>query len=212
MVTFGRTLATMALAASLLVLGSAGVSAATKITALPSASHLPCGAGMNSHYPPPGSTDVLHVASWGGVAVRAYAHFKSGTVVREGRTGAHGNVRLNYWVSTSPLLGYEVIVDIYVSKGSTHSFCRTFFIPTAVARTSAWCTASAQWANDGWPGDYYVSVSSNQPYSEATATDSTDSWSDETNGSGYVRILLYHTFSGERIDVKAGATDCTTTA
>jgi hypothetical protein len=74
------------------------------------------------------------------------------------------------------------------------------------------CTASAASANDGYAGDYYVSIHSNQPNTEATAHDATDSWSDETNGTGYVRILLYFQYSGERITVTVGSARCYTTA
>lgn len=77
---------------------------------------------------------------------------------------------------------------------------------------SAFCTASAAPANDGYSGDYYVTVDSSQPGQKATATDAGNSWSDTTDASGYVRILLYHTAPGEQIDVVVGAASCSTTA
>lgn len=77
---------------------------------------------------------------------------------------------------------------------------------------SATCTASAAPANDGYSGDYNVTVTSNQPDTEATATDTTDSWSDKTNASGSVVILLYDTSPGEKITVTVGTAVCTTTA
>jgi len=77
---------------------------------------------------------------------------------------------------------------------------------------SATCAASAASANDGYPGDYYVTVHSNQPHTEATAQDGADKWSDETNGTGYVRILLYYQYAGERITVTVGSAHCSTTA
>jgi hypothetical protein len=73
-----------------------------------------------------------------------------------------------------------------------------------------WCTASAAWANDGYPGDYYISIRSNQPDTRATASDATDRWSDETNSSGRVRILLYHQSPGERVTVVVGPAKCYT--
>ena len=74
------------------------------------------------------------------------------------------------------------------------------------------CTASAAPANDGYSGDYYVTINSNQPNQKATASDAGDSWSASTNSSGYVRILLYHTSSGEQINVTVGSASCSTTA
>lgn len=77
---------------------------------------------------------------------------------------------------------------------------------------SAWCQASATPSNDGYPGDYEVYVRSDQPYTEATASDAGDTWSHETDGSGYVDIRLYHTSPGEAIVVTVGAARCSTTA
>ncbi len=76
----------------------------------------------------------------------------------------------------------------------------------------AWCQASAVLANDGYNGDYNVSITSNQPDQLATARDATDSWSDYTDSSGSVTILLYYTSPGEGITVTVGAATCTTTA
>ena len=76
----------------------------------------------------------------------------------------------------------------------------------------AWCRASAAPANDGYAGDYYVYVHSNQPDTKATARDAGDKWSRYTNDSGYARILLYYTSAGEKISVTVGKAKCSTTA
>ena len=78
--------------------------------------------------------------------------------------------------------------------------------------SAASCSASAAPANDGYVGDYYVTINSNQPNQKATASDAGDSWSDDTDSSGYVRILLYHTSPGEEINVTVGPASCSTTA
>jgi hypothetical protein len=75
-----------------------------------------------------------------------------------------------------------------------------------------WCTASASPSNDGYPGDYEVYVHSNQPDTRATASDANDTWSDDTDSSGYVAIWLYDTSPGEQITVTVGPATCTTTA
>jgi len=93
--------------------------------------------------------------------------------------------------------------------------------PTSPSRTTpspttptsaASCQGNASPANDGYSGDYNVDITSNQPNTEATASDSTDKWSDETNSSGAVTITLYHTSPGESITVTVGAATCSTTA
>ena len=75
------------------------------------------------------------------------------------------------------------------------------------------CQASAHSAdNPEYPGDYYVDIESNQPNTEATATTDTNTWSDETNDSGSVDILLYYQTPGEKINVTVGAASCSTYA
>jgi cardiolipin synthase len=84
--------------------------------------------------------------------------------------------------------------------------------PATPQHSGALCQASATSAHDGYSGDYDVDITSNQPFTEATASDSTDKWSDETNGSGGVVIRLYDTSPGESITVTVGGATCSTTA
>ena len=72
------------------------------------------------------------------------------------------------------------------------------------------CRATAAPANDGYPGDYEVDVSSNQPDQKATASDAGDTWSEYTNGSGSATIRLFHTSAGEAITVTVGGAQCAT--
>jgi hypothetical protein len=82
----------------------------------------------------------------------------------------------------------------------------------AVPSAGATCTASATPANDGYSGDYDVTVTSNQPNQRATASDAGDSWSGDTNAAGSVKILLYHTSAGEQVTVTVGSASCSTAA
>lgn len=84
--------------------------------------------------------------------------------------------------------------------------------PTAPAAAGASCTASAAPADDGYAGDYEVTVHSNQPDEQATARDAGDSWSAPTDAAGDATIRLYRTSPGMTIDVTVGAASCTTTA
>jgi hypothetical protein len=65
---------------------------------------------------------------------------------------------------------------------------------------------------DGRAGDYDVHVTSNQPDRVATASDASNTWSDDTNGLGAVTILLYYTSAGETIKVTVGGASCSTSA
>jgi cardiolipin synthase len=80
------------------------------------------------------------------------------------------------------------------------------------AASGASCQASAAPANDGYSGDYNFDVTSNQPDTDATASDSSDTWSHDTNGSGDAVITLYHTTPGEPITVTVGGATCSATA
>lgn len=80
------------------------------------------------------------------------------------------------------------------------------------AATGAWCQASASPADDGYSGDFDVHVTSNQPYRTATASHAGDTYSYETDSTGYADIYLWDTSAGEEITVTVGGATCTTTA
>ncbi|MGO9197356.1 MAG: phospholipase D-like domain-containing protein [Acidimicrobiales bacterium] len=97
-----------------------------------------------------------------------------------------------------------------VSKGS--SSASSLPPTTSAASAGASCQAHASSANDGYAGDYDVYVHSNQPDQKATASDSGDTHSYYTNGSGYAVIYLWNTTPGEAITVTVGGARCSTTA
>ena len=84
--------------------------------------------------------------------------------------------------------------------------------PDVASPPGSWCSATAVPANDGYVGDYNVDVTSNQFFTLATASDATDSYSYETDGSGDSQIFLWHTSPGEAITVSVGSAICYTTA
>ncbi|MGB7050188.1 MAG: phospholipase D-like domain-containing protein [Acidimicrobiales bacterium] len=122
----------------------------------------------------------------------------------------------------------SLVGHVYQTVTSDFAGATVFTSPTSAPATSstspygtaspptpasgASCQASASPADDGYSGDYDVDITSSLPYTEATASDSTDKWSDETNGSGDVVIRLYYTSPGESITVAIGAVTCSTTA
>jgi PKD repeat protein len=74
------------------------------------------------------------------------------------------------------------------------------------------CKASAKPANDGNSGDYNVSITSNQPNTNATAEDANSTKSGTTDSVGSVTLLLQNTKAGEAITVTVGTATCTTKA
>jgi len=104
------------------------------------------------------------------------------------------------WVNT-----YQTFVGALPSPTSPPA-------PPPPPSSGASCQATASSSNDGYSGDYDVSITSNQPDQLATASDANDTWSDYTNGSGSVDIRLYYTSPGELITVTVGAATCSTTA
>jgi cardiolipin synthase A/B len=113
-----------------------------------------------------------------------------------------------------------LVGPVYQTVASDFAGATVFTVPTPTPTTSASttpasgarCQASASPADDGYSGDYDVDITSNQPYTEAKASDASNTWSDETNGSGDVVIKLYYTSPGESISVTVGAAMCTTSA
>ena len=122
------------------------------------------------------------------------------------------NRELGIISTDSSLVGpvYKTVASDFA--GATVATAPTPAPTTSTPSSGAWCRASASPANDGYSGDYNVVITSNQPYTEATASDSSDKWSDETNGSGDVVIRLYYTSAGESITVTVGGATCSTTA
>ncbi len=115
-------------------------------------------------------------------------------------------------ISTEPAVVDGVAGTVRMDyAGATPFPAATTSAPT-LAGGGAWCRASVTPANDGYAGDADVSVTSNQPNTTATASDSTDHWSDDTNGAGAVVIRLYHTHAGETVTVTVGTASCATTA
>jgi phosphatidylserine/phosphatidylglycerophosphate/cardiolipin synthase-like enzyme len=171
-------------------------------------------------------TDAFDELTGAGVHVRTYSpeaslYIHAKVVVADERTLSLGSQNF----STSSLdynreLGLittdaSLVTSVYRTVASDFAEASAFRPPaptTSTSTASAWCRATASPANDGYSGDYDVDVTSNRPYTEATASDSTDRWSDETNGSGDVVIRLYHTSAGESITVTVGGATCSTTA
>lgn len=84
--------------------------------------------------------------------------------------------------------------------------------PAPPTAQSAWCSAIASPANDGYTGDYNVSITSDEPGQKATASDAGDTWSGTASGSGAVTITLWHQTPGETINVTVGSASCSTAA
>ena len=75
------------------------------------------------------------------------------------------------------------------------------------------CQVTASSAgNPQYPDDYDISVTSNQPNTEASASNGHNSYGGQTDSSGSVTILLYFTHPGDTITVNVGGASCSTTA
>jgi hypothetical protein len=158
-------------------------------------------------------------------------HFQAGNRKKTARAGATG-LRTFWFALGSAPPGYRVKVDVRVSANGQKRSYRAWFTPrqappppvAAPASTptpvsasgsapkhssGAWCTATASVYNAAkdWNNVY---VHSNQPYRDATASADGDSWSYETNGSGYTLIYLNGPPPGALITVTVGGATCTT--
>lgn len=118
------------------------------------------------------------------------------------------------WMEIHPVWAVTVLSTPSTPPATTQSTPPAGAEPTPPGggASSAWCKASATPSNDGYPGDYQIYVQSDQPDTEATASDSGDTWSGYTNSSGSADIRLYHTSAGMTITVAVGAASCSTSA
>jgi PKD repeat protein len=151
----------------------------------------------------------------GGVNITAYRVYRGTTSggeaqVTTGGCSGLGNVLscVDTGLTNGQAYYYEVSAVNAIGEGSRSTVASATPHGTSVPH----CTATAAPANDGYAGDYFVTIHSNQPNTTATASDATDSWSTKTNSTGYVKILLYYTSAGEKITVTVGLATCTTTA
>jgi PKD repeat protein len=151
----------------------------------------------------------------GGVNITAYRVYRGTTsggeaLVTTGGCSGLGAVLtcVDTGLTNGQAYYYEVSAVNAIGEGSRGS--ETSATPTGTPAPH--CTATAAPAHDGYAGDYYVTIHSNQPNTTATASDATDSWSTKTSSTGYAKILLYYTSAGEKITVTVGPATCATTA
>lgn len=170
----------------------------------------PCAARVSNARPLQHTTTYVRAVSWGSSRIETDAYYKSGKVVRRGITNSRsGRLTIPYAVGNAPV-GWTIHIVVWAKKNGRQSHCYTSFTPTSPS-PSAWCDATARSANDGYPGDYDVYVNSNQPYREATAKDSTDTWYDETSGGGSATVRMWQQYPGEQVTVTVGKATCYTT-
>ena len=154
-------------------------------------------------------------ANNGGVNITAYRVYRGTTSGGESlvTTGSCSGLSsmltcTDTGLANSQTYYYEVSAVNAIGEGARSSEASA--TPNGTSGPS--CTATAAPAHDGYAGDYYVTIHSNQPNTTATASDATDTWSTKTNSTGYAKILLYYTSAGEKITVTVGPATCTTTA
>jgi hypothetical protein len=195
----------------------------------PTTSPLTCIASVTRKHPADGSKVGVTVSTAPGARITVVARFQSGN--RKKTAHADSTGLRTFWLQVgSATPGYRVKVDVRASAHSHNRSCGTSFTPrqppappapspaptTAPAaapapphHSGARCTATAS-VYDAAKDENNVYVHSNQPYTDATASADGDSWSYETNGSGYALIYLNGPPPGALITVTVGAATCTT--
>jgi len=115
------------------------------------------------------------------------------------------------WMEINPVRSITVLAPA-ASSAPAASPTAAASSPASPAPQTAWCTATAAPANDGYSGDYDVHITSDEPDQEATASVAVDAWREQADGSGDATIRLWHPSPGETITVTVGAASCSTTA
>ena len=122
--TLGRVLAATFAAAALAVpvLGAGPAGAAS--------TPLPCRTSVNNTHPPQYTTVKVRVRTADKVAVKTVAHYKTTNHAKTSQAGRRGRLSVPYYISDATV-GYKVVVDVTVSKGSRTGSCSTSFTPQA---------------------------------------------------------------------------------
>ncbi len=98
-----------------------------------------------------------------------------------------------------------------ISSSSTTTTTVPLSSAPTTALVGAWCKVYSVPANDSYPGDLDIHVSSDKPYATATAHSATDTYSYETNAQGSAVVYLWNQHAGEAVTVTVGSASCHTT-
>jgi hypothetical protein len=197
-------------------------------TPTPTPAPLTCSTTVTHTHPADGRKVGISVSTAPGARITVVARFLGGNRKKTARADSTG-LRTFWFQVGNATPGYRVKVDVRVSAHGHRRSCRASFtprqpppppVPTPAPTTAAgapapkhhsgaWCTATASVYNAAkdWNNVY---VHSNQPYTDARASADGDSWSYETNGSGYALIYLNGPPPGALITVTVGGATCTT--
>lgn len=91
------------------------------------APHLSCSAKVSNAHPHQRSNVSVLVHSASAVTVRTWAHYKTTTTAKVGKSNSAGNATIVYNIGGATR-GYKVRVDVRVEKGGwTTGACTTYF-------------------------------------------------------------------------------------
>jgi hypothetical protein len=173
---------------------------------------LSCSASVANRHPADYTTDYVQVTTASFANVTTVAQYRTTSTQHTAQADASGQASIAYYISGATP-GYQVNVDVTVSRGDRHGSCSTWFTPPKPPAqpqpSGASCSATAS-VYSAYYDENNVYVNSNQPYTEATASADGYSWSYETNGNGYALIYLNGPPPGAQITVTVGGATCYT--
>ncbi len=91
---------------------------------------LRCGASMTNRHPADYTDTGVKVHTAAYAHIKTVAHYKTVNHAKYAKANGHGRRTVWYYISGATP-GYQVVVDVYVSKGGRHNSCSTSFTPHA---------------------------------------------------------------------------------
>jgi hypothetical protein len=94
------------------------------------AAKMRCDASMTNRHPADYTDTGIKVRTAAHAHIRTVAHYKTTNHAKYATANADGRRTVWYYISGATP-GYQVVVDVYVHKGSRHNSCSTSFTPHA---------------------------------------------------------------------------------
>ena len=174
---------------------------------------------------------ILHIEVCGKEPIRQFFYTGTFTIATNvGTDSGNAAGQSDFPVNCCQPMGIELTLTVLLGTGAFAGTTGTIYVSmvqyfshspvlpitgSVTVPAGAYCEANAISANDGFLGDYFVNVTSNQPHQTATASDATDTNISLTIPNlpiGFYLVPLSNTSPGESISVTVGAASCSTTA
>jgi hypothetical protein len=120
----------IAVAAILPAIATLGLVAPSTSASAAVSAALPCNASMTNSHPADYTSTGVMIRTATHAHIKTVAHYKTTSHPKYATANSQGHRTVWYYISGATP-GFQVIVDVYVSRGSRSGSCQTSFVPHA---------------------------------------------------------------------------------